>query len=212
MLYDKPVLAYTLLAFEKSRLVEEIILVVSEKEIFRAGNLVREFNIKKVKKILAGGETRQDSVLAGLAVIDNAFNYVAIHDGARPFITPKLIDETVKGAYEFGAAAPGIPVVDTIKRVSEDGFIGKTIKRDELVRIQTPQVFDRGVIISAHEKAKKDGLIVTDDCELVEKLGLKTKWIEGDYHNIKITTPDDLAVGEAILKLRGELYEDRTGY
>ncbi len=195
---DKPILAYTLEVFDCCSAIDEVIVVAKSTEIVDVANLVSEYKIKKVKNIICGGDTRQASVYAGLmAVTDHEF--VAIHDGARPFVKCETIEKVVNSAYQYSSAAVGVRVTDTIKRCDKDGFILETVDRTPLIAIQTPQVFNKNIIIGAHKYAMDNNLQITDDCMAIEAIGGKIKLVEGYYTNIKITTQSDLLVGEAIL-------------
>lgn len=202
-IYDKPILAYTLEAFEHCRDIAEIIIVAREEEIFTVADLIKEYDITKASKVVAGGKTRQDSVMCGLNEIKKRYSLVAIHDGARPFILPETISEAISEAMIYGACAVGVPMVDTVKKCSEDRFIENTVNRENLWLVQTPQVFDTAILINAHLAAIKLGLSLTDDCMAVERMGIKVRMLEGYYDNIKITTSSDLALGEKILEKRG---------
>lgn len=152
--------------------------------------------------IVSGGAERQHSVYNGLKAVKES-DFVLIHDGARPFITIEKIHELVKEANEHGAAVPAVPMKDTVKRVSQ-GFVDETVERSSLWAIQTPQAFRVSLILEAHERARQEGYVGTDDASLVERIGKKVKVIEGNYRNIKLTTPDDLLFAEAILSVKEE--------
>ena len=165
------------------------------------GRLCREFNLDKVRKVIVGGQERIHSVQAGLREVDPEADLIAIHDGARPLVPQEIIRDTVARAALTGAAAPGVPVTDTIKR-TEDGQTVETVDRSSLWAVQTPQVFEAGLIRGATQKALEDGVLLTDDCGAVERLGMRVTLTEGSRENIKITTPFDLLLGEAILEAR----------
>lgn len=148
---------------------------------------------------VTGGSTRQKSVKNAVSVIDDA-DYIAIHDGARPLVSAECIKNALDGAAEYGAAAAGVPVKDTIKVVNAEGIVVNTPERSSLIAVQTPQVFSFGEYRKALEKAEADGKDFTDDCQLIEYAGKKVKMTEGEYTNIKITTPEDVSVAENILK------------
>ena len=156
-----------------------------------------------MRKVIVGGAERIHSVQAGLREIDPDAQLVAIHDGARPLVTRSVIEQAVEAAARSGAAAPAIPVVDTIKRW-EDGLGVETVDRSCLRAVQTPQVFEAGLIRAAIQKALEDGELLTDDCGAVERLGKKVTLTEGSRENMKITTPLDLVLGEAVLQARAE--------
>jgi len=199
MLGDMPVLAWTLRAFDRAANVDEVIVSAREEDILLIWDMISEFGIKKVSKIINGGETRTESVLAALNEVSDDTNLIAIHDGARPLVTSELIDFAIAEAGKFGAVTLGVPVKDTIKRVSADQIIAETLERDELYHIQTPQIFRANIIREAYERAENMGIDATDDCGLVEAIGIGIRVVDGDYRNIKITTPEDLAIGESLL-------------
>jgi len=197
----EPVLAHTLRAFELCPEVDEIIVVARPEEIGDIGVLINEYGFSKVSKVIRGGERRQDSVYSGLMEVSPKSQLAAIHDGARPLVTQRLIEETIKAAAEYNAAAPGVPVKDTIK-VVKSGEVVSTPDRATLFAIQTPQVFKTDIIKAALTDVIRTKAEITDDCMAVEKLGLTVKITQGDYDNIKITTPSDLIVADAILRER----------
>ncbi len=197
---NKPILAHTLEAFEKSNSIYSIILVVAEDEMeYCEKEIVSKYSISKVSKIVLGGEIRQQSVFNGLKAIDNNCNIVLIHDGARPFINDKIIEDGIKYASIYGASACGVEPKDTIKIRDNSGFSKCTLKRSELFCVQTPQCFKLDIILKAHEYIIKKNVTVTDDTSVAELYGNKVFLYEGSYNNIKITTPDDLILGERIL-------------
>lgn len=199
-----PVILRSLRALEDSPYITEIILVARGERIVLLSQLCRDAALTKVTKVVVGGESRTDSVLAGLREADPRAELIAIHDGARPLVTAEIIAAAVEKAAERGAAAPAVPVKDTVKR-AVDGVVTATPDRAELFAVQTPQVFEHGLILGALEKAKQDGAALTDDCAAVERIGMPVCLTEGSYENIKLTTPEDLAVAEAILERRGSL-------
>ena len=193
----EPMIVRTVRAFQQCDAISEIVIVTREDLIQTIAGLTRE--MPKVIAIVAGGKTRQESVHLGLNVLSGNVKLAAIHDGARPFITWQLIDWVVRTANAYGAAAPAIPVKDTIKEVQ--GFVVKsTPDRSALRAVQTPQVFDFDMLRAALKKAELDGAEVTDDCSAVERMGMSVKIVEGDERNIKITTPLDLKIGELLLE------------
>lgn len=210
ILDGKPLLAHTLLPFEQSKSINGIVIVTAKgDEDFCLRNIVKRFKFKKVLKVTCGGKERQDSVRSGIAAIEGDCNLVVVHDGARPFITKEAIEEVIKSARRRGAATLAVPVKDTIKQVCS-GFVKKTLPRDELWAIQTPQAFEFNILKKAHIKAKKQGFTGTDDSILVERFGRKVAVVRGSYDNIKITTPEDLALGKAILKSRSKKSKARN--
>ena len=200
---ELPVLVHTLYAFQDCPAVNEIIVVAREDLVVEVGRLCREFNLDKVKKVIVGGQERLHSVQAGLGEVDPEAGLLAIHDGARPLVTQEIIRDTIARAALTGAAAPAIALTDTIKR-TEDGIVQETVDRSSLWAVQTPQVFEAGLIKAATKKAIDDGELLTDDCGSVERLGMKVTLTSGSRENIKITTPLDLVLGEAILQARAE--------
>ena len=200
-LKGRTILSYTVETFEKSDNIDEIILVTSQEAIdFVTKNIVNKYQFTKVKAVVAGGAERQDSVYNGLKKVSKDTDVVLIHDGVRPFVNDSYIAKLESIAMEFGACVLGAPVKDTIKICDSEGYIVDTPNRSTLWLAQTPQCFKYDVIINAYEKAYKEGYTGTDDSVLVEKTGVKVKMVEGDYNNIKITTPEDLYIGEVILE------------
>lgn len=197
-----PVLARTLLQFEQCRAITEIIVVTREDHIVPVADLCKTYGITKATKILLGGATRTESSAAGVFQADRHSGLIAIADGARPLVTPELITSVVEAAKTYRAAAPAVPVKDTIK-TAENGVVTGTPDRSRLFAVQTPQVFDADLIKGALTKALREKLPVTDDCSAVEAMGHPVYLIDGSYENIKITTPEDLALAEALLAARG---------
>jgi 2-C-methyl-D-erythritol 4-phosphate cytidylyltransferase/2-C-methyl-D-erythritol 2,4-cyclodiphosphate synthase len=195
-LAGKPLLAWTVEAFENCVAIDCIVIVLGEHNIEQGKRLAAEYNWKKVADICVGGKERQQSVAKGLKLLKDC-RWVVIHDGARPLITPELIEKGLKAAEETGAAAAAVPVTDTIKLSSDDGFIIDTPPRERLWAVQTPQVFRFDIIEEAHRNTDKTA---TDDAALVEKLGCRIKLYPGSYNNIKITTPIDLSLAEILVK------------
>ena len=191
---EKTVIEHTLSTFFSCEVIDEIILVTRECDI----ELCKNF---KNIKVIAGGKTRQESVYRGLCEAKDS-DIVAIHDGARALILKETIESSIADAKKYNAAAVGVSSKDTLKLVDDNGFIEKTIDREKVYQIQTPQVFKTGEIISAHEKAIKENFIATDDCMLYEKYIGKVKITDGSYDNIKLTTPEDMQIAENILKKR----------
>ncbi len=195
------VLARTLQALNEASLVDEIVVAVREEDLIAVGDLCKIYGVWKPTKIVRGGENRLESVyLASLECRDDA-EFLAVHDGARPLATAELIDRTIALAHRTNAAAPAVPVKDTIKIV-RDGRVVSTPPREELRAIQTPQVFDAALLRAAMENARVFGGTVTDDCSAVELLGKEVFLTEGAYENIKITTPEDLSLASELLHRR----------
>ncbi|MCD7917394.1 MAG: 2-C-methyl-D-erythritol 4-phosphate cytidylyltransferase [Clostridiales bacterium] len=194
-----PVIVRTLGALNDCDLIDEIIVVTREDLIVPISGLVRQHGLNKVKTVVKGGDTRAESVRLGLAEVSKEADLAAIHDGARPFVTRELLEEVIQTAERTNAAAPAVPVVDTVK-VAHNGLVDSTPDRETLFAVQTPQVFEYGLITGALERALRDKIPLTDDCSAVEAMGMKVTLTTGSRENIKITTPIDLATGEAILQ------------
>ena len=195
---DAPVLAHTLSAFEKCAAIRDIVLVCREQDILPYSDLARTFGISKLRTVTRGGDSRTASVLAGITAAPEDTGLVAVHDGARPLVSEAVITEAVYAAAEYGAAAPVVPIKDSIKRI-QDGSIAADVPRDTLAAVQTPQVFDRALLTRALETAARDNRSFTDDCAAVEAMGQAVRATHGSYENIKITTPEDILVAEAFL-------------
>lgn len=203
MLAGKPVLYYVLKTFEESE-VEEVVLVVGQGEIeYCRQNIVDSYGFQKVKVIVEGGKERYHSVYAGLAAAPGT-DYVLIHDGARPFVDVDMIKRSIDGVKSYQACVVGMPVKDTIKVVGEERFAKATPDRNTLWQIQTPQAFSYPLILDAYTKiVAQEECTVTDDAMVLEQMtGQQVKVIKGSYRNIKITTPEDLLVAEAYVKLK----------
>ena len=194
----KPVLVYTLEKFIYNKSIDEVILVLPEDEVDYCKKEVLQKYSLKVDRIVIGGKERQDSVFNALEAMEKA-NIVLIHDGARPFISEKIIEEGIKYANIYGAAAPGVTPKDTIKIKNEDNISVDTPDRNTLVAVQTPQCFKYDEIYQCHRKVKEENAIVTDDTSVVERYGHKVYLYEGDYTNIKITTPEDLILADRLI-------------
>lgn len=201
-IYDKPVLYYSLKAFQEHEAVDEIILVTSKmyKEYCRT-EIIDKYHITKAVKIVDGGAERYDSVISGLHACENC-EYVLIHDGARPCITKEIIDRCIQAVVRYKACVTGMPSKDTIKICDEEGFVSVTPERKYVWNIQTPQVFSYDLICRAYEKAAESGMQgITDDSMVLERLKeVKIRLVEGSYHNIKVTTPEDIKILENLLK------------
>jgi len=195
-----PVLSRTLKVFDSCRTVDHIVLVIPPDDFrFCIDEIINPLKIQKKTDIVAGGSERQDSVYNGLLAVDDKESTIVIHDGVRPFVSPEQIEECIKQAVLHGACILGLPASDTLKLVNGSGYIEKTMKRDAVWLAQTPQAFNYALIKKAHDRAIKDGFTGTDDASLVERLGEKVKIINGSINNIKITTPEDLAIARSIL-------------
>ncbi|AZB41229.1 2-C-methyl-D-erythritol 4-phosphate cytidylyltransferase [Bacillus sp. FJAT-42376] len=198
-LEGKPVIAHTLAVFEEDPACSGIILVINEAERGEFMNMIQRFSFSKVKKIASGGAERQESVYNGLKYASEPI--VFIHDGARPFIEYPVLQDLAAAAEREGAATLAVPVKDTIKRV-EHGEVLETVERSSLWAVQTPQAFRLSAILHAHDAAERDHYQGTDDASLIERLGQKVHVITGTYANLKLTTPEDLLIADAILKQR----------
>lgn len=197
---EKPILYYTLKAFSNCNLIDEIILVAAKDEIeYCRKEIIERYRFEKVTSIVSGGKERQHSVLNGLLAIENC-NIVIIHDGARPFVDNNIINTGIMYAEKYGAVACGVKPKDTIKVKNECGFSISTPDRESLFAVQTPQSFKYDIILNCHKKVNKENISVTDDTMVVEQYGYKVYLYEGNYNNIKITTTEDLIIGEKILE------------
>lgn len=199
LLRGKPVLVHVIDTFQKCNSIDQLVVVVNRKNLELCQQLVAEKGWSKVTKVCLGGRRRQDSVAAGLSQLDNC-QWVVIHDGARPLVTVDLIERGLGAARETGAAVAGVPVTDTIKMAGNDKIIQETLPRRNLWAVQTPQVFRFDIISQSYSKIKGE---VTDDASLVEQLGYRVKLYMGSYDNIKVTTPDDLALAEVLWQKQG---------
>ncbi len=193
----EPMLLRTVRTFQQCDAIKEIVIVTRQDLLVKVMGLCDEFD--KVKAVVVGGSNRQESVWAGLNALSDKVKMVAVHDGARPLITWQVIDRAVRAANSYGAAAPAIPVKDTIK-VVKGGVVAATPDRSVLQAVQTPQVFDFDLLRGALKKAAQDGAEVTDDCSAVERLGMSVKIVEGDERNLKVTTPMDLKIAQMLLE------------
>ena len=198
---DTNVIGMSMRAFEVCPRVAEIIVVARPSDHDAIRETAQQCGITKFHAIVAGGSTRQESVMCGLRALSKGTTMIAVHDGARPLVPAEVITKAVAKAAKFGAAAPAIPVKDTIK-VSESGAVDATPRRETLFAVQTPQVFDADLLRGALQNAEEHGLALTDDCSAVEALGMSVQLTEGSEENIKITTPLDLELAEAIVARR----------
>ena len=196
-LEGEPMLLRTVRAFQDSDVIKEIVVVTRPDLLMQVTGLCK--NLTKVTAVVAGGKNRPESVQLGMNALSDKVKLVAVQDGARPLVSWQVIDRTVRAANSYGAAAPAVPVKDTIKLVA-GGLVSETPDRSSLQAVQTPQVFDRDLLRAALEKAKADGAAITDDCSAVERLGMSVKIVEGDERNIKITTPLDLKIAKLFLE------------
>lgn len=197
-LADEEVILHTMRAFEANKDVDEIIVVIGEDDKERVTNIAEVAHITKLSAVTAGGESRCRSVYNGIQLAKGDF--IAIHDGARALIGQADISAVISDAKKYGAAAVGVQCKDTLKSADENGFIIGTIDRSKTYQIQTPQVFEKELILDAHKRAREENFEPTDDCALIEYYGGKIKITQGSYDNIKLTTPEDMFIGEEILK------------
>jgi 2-C-methyl-D-erythritol 4-phosphate cytidylyltransferase len=196
----RPVLAYSLLAFEQCPMIDGVILVVRKDRVDSARGLVQMFGCSKVRAVVAGGATRQISVLNGLAKLGDDVKIVAVHDGARPCVTPALIEETIKFAKRHGSGVAAVKVTDTIKEVDRGTLVSRTVDRTKLWAVQTPQTFRVDWLKKAFIQAGKKRMVVTDEAAAVEAIGEPVHLVPAPVLNMKITTPADLALAAMILK------------
>ena len=197
----KPVLAHTLQAVDAAAGVNEIIIAAREEDLTKFAELCKLWGITKPVKIVVGGKSREESVLRAAAEANRDADLLAVQDGARPFVTPELIDSVIEAARVHYAAAPAVPVKDTIKFVA-NGIVQSTPDRSLLYAVQTPQVFDAQLLRAALQSAVESGAVLTDDCSAVERIGKEIYLTEGLEENIKITTPWDMILAQAILDKR----------
>lgn len=201
-LAGRPVIAYTLMALEQSELIDEIILSAREEDMMELRRIAEEYAISKLSTIVRGGAHRAASVKSALSAVSKEATIVAVHDGARPLIEEKHIQNAVVEATKGGAAAVGVRPKCTLKQADENGFITETVDRSVMFEIQTPQVFGKDIILKAYEAAEDILAQATDDCSLVERLGVRIRVVEGSYRNIKVTTPEDIVIAESLLEER----------
>lgn len=194
-----PVLVRTLTALERAQRVDSIVIATREEDLITVSQLCRTYGITKCKKVIRGGEDREHSVLLAALEAEPDTELLAVQDGARPLVSPALVDRVIEAAQRCGAAAPAVPVKDTVKTVREDGAVEETLERSRLRAVQTPQVFEASLLKAALQAALEEGAALTDDCSTVERLGKVVYLIEGEETNLKITTPTDLILAEALL-------------
>ena len=196
----KEILAHTVEVFEQAESIRDIVLVTGADSLSDVQDMTREYGWRKVVSVTAGGKERQDSVRNGLQKVPADADIVLIHDGVRPFVTEDILEDSIATALEMGGCVAGVPAKDTIKVCDGENIAIATPDRSTLRQIQTPQTFRKDLIVKAYEGAKADGFIGTDDASLAEHSGYPVKVIMGSYRNIKITTKEDLLIGEAFLK------------
>ncbi len=196
-----PILVHTLFAFDRNPEIDYIVLALPESDrSFCQEKIIAPFDFNKNIQLVSGGASRQESVYNGLKAVEGDCDIVVIHDGVRPFVSDRLVSESVAGAREYGACIAAVPVKDTLKIVKNNA-IQKTLPRDQVWLAQTPQAFRYDLIVKAHETARKEQFKETDDAALVEHFGGEVYLIEGELLNIKITTPEDLKIAKAILSI-----------
>ena len=199
-----PLLVHALRVFESSRAISEIVVVVPHDAVTSCRDeLLPPFAFSKISTVIAGGARRQDSVWNGLQAVDERTKIVVVHDAVRPFVTGTMVEEVVDGARTHGAAIVAIPLHDTVKRADPDGMIDATLDRQRLWSAQTPQAFGVELLREAHRSSQETGVEATDDAFLVERIGHRVSIVNGSPDNIKVTRPEDLVMGEAILAARG---------
>ena len=196
LLNGKPLLIHSLLVLERTPWVDEVVLVVARRRLGLAKRLMSRYRLRKVREVTAGGRTRTESVFRGILRADPKADYLLVHDGARPIVSPALLTRVMRAARQSGAAIPALPVGPTIKEVSR-GWVVRTLSREALWEVQTPQIFRRSLLWKALNRRREEG---TDCASLVERLGYRVKVVPGDPANIKVTTPLDLVVAEALLR------------
>ena len=199
---DEPVLVHSLRAFQAAPEIAEMVVVTRQELIVPVAQLCKDYGLDKVSKVVAGGQTRTESVRLGILELTSDPELIAVHDGARPFVTGEIIAGAVAAARKYGAAAPAVPLTDTIKELDDSGLAARTVDREKLRAVQTPQIFQEGLIRAALQKALEDGAVLTDDCAAVERLGMKVMLTTGSEENIKLTTPADLVHARTILEER----------
>ena len=195
-----PLLLHSLQVFERAASISQVILVVPKDERERTlSDVIKRYGITKVLKVVAGGATRQESVYSGLKETDPEAELVVVHDAVRPFVTEDLIERSIEAARKSGGAIVAVPMKDTVKQVGPDGHILRTVDRAHLWLAQTPQTFPRTLLLDAYRKAESDGFHATDEAAVMERFGQEVAIVPGRWDNIKITTPEDLQMAEAIL-------------
>lgn len=198
-LAGRPTLEYSIRTLAACTGIEDLVVVAAPGEEAEIEQMLRESVVEKPWKVVTGGSERQYSVANALRAISSDSDVIVIHDGARPLATPESVEEAIASARKFGAAVVAVPVKDTIKTVDDAGFVTGTLDRRTVWSIQTPQAFRTSVLRQAYEKAERNGVLATDDAALVEQIGVKVKIVSGSYRNLKVTTPEDLIMVEALL-------------
>ena len=207
-----PVLIHTLMTLQAVESIDEILLIAREEDISHFTALAVDAGVTKLRTAVAGGATRQGSVAKGLAALPKCATLVGIHDGARPLVRAEDVEAVLTAAEKTGAAALAVPVKDTLKRTDENGFVTDTPDRAGLWRVQTPQVFDRAVLCTAMDTALAEGKDYTDDCQLMEAAGHRVKLVQGLDTNMKLTTPEDIRLAQALMAVDKEEHHMRIGH
>lgn len=205
LLKGRPVICYSLDLFDRLGMVKEVIIVAHPGEVeYCESQIVAKYGYSKISRVVAGGITRQHSVWYGLNQVDKATDLVAVHDGARPLVDEDMFMDVAAAAREWGAAIPGISIRDSLKMADSEGFVAQSLDRTVVIAAQTPQIFSYSQLVTAYEKARAEEFSATDDAGLYERYIGKVRIVPGDYRNIKITTRDDLIIGESYL-LQGDM-------
>jgi 2-C-methyl-D-erythritol 4-phosphate cytidylyltransferase len=204
---NKPIIVHTLQVFEECHPIDGIYLVVHQKDLpVIQEEILETYRFSKLQKLVIGGRLRQDSVRNGLEALDSSCSTVVIHDGVRPFVTPAFVEKSISLMEMYDAVIPAIPVKDTIKVISKEGYVVKTLDRDALWHVQTPQTFRYELILKAYREGMGKKFYGHDDASFLESLGTKVKVVEGSPYNIKITTPEDLVIAQGMLaQFKGSL-------
>lgn len=203
-LKDKPVIAYTLEAFQKSEYIDEIVVVTKLDNLAIIADICNAYGIAKTSQVICGGKTRAESSLAGILSVSDEATHIAVHDGARPFVTDKLIERCMLAAENSSAVTPAVSAIDTVRILNKKGAVTSTPDRNLVALVQTPQVFEVDVIKNALTKAVEKKLPITDDCSAVEAMGGKVGVVSGDPDNIKLTTSRDIYIAERIIEERSD--------
>lgn len=200
MLDGKPILVHTLERFQACETVQEIIVATQSSSLSLIGEIKEQYSLTKLRPPVEGGERRQDSVANALRHVDAACDIISVHDAVRPFVHLKEITQSIETAKYYGASIVAVRAKDTMKQASTDGRVEKTLNRSSLWSVQTPQTFQKKILLDAYRFAEKNNLTATDDSFLVEQIGISPIIVEGSYENIKVTTPDDLLLAELLVK------------
>ena len=213
LLGSLPVLVHTIRVFQIMELVSAIVLVVPKEDVASVQkNIVEKYGLTKVMTVVAGGRERQDSVCNGLQAVPETCDVVIVHDGVRPFVTRDMITRVVAAAAQCGAASIGVPAKDTIKETTDENIVTATLRRQNLWQTQTPQAFGYELLCRAYAEAQRDHFYGTDDASLVERMGVNVQMVAGSHENIKITTPEDLLIAEALMEnKKKEILVSRSG-